>query len=33
MQRLAKPSGKRGRSPTFSDAEIPFCLSIKCLFG
>jgi hypothetical protein len=29
MQWLGKPSGKRGRSPPFSD----FCLSIKCLFG
>ncbi|MBB4845138.1 hypothetical protein HNP55_003684 [Paucibacter oligotrophus] len=27
----AKPSGKRGRSQTFSDAAIRFCLSIKCL--
>lgn len=33
MQWLATPSGKRGRSPTFSDAAIEFCLSIKCLFG
>ena len=33
MQWLATPSGKRGRSPTFSDAAIQFCLSIKCLFG
>ena len=33
MQWLGKPSGKRGRSPTFSDAAIQFCLSIKCLFG
>lgn len=32
MQWLAAPSGKRGRSPTFSDAAIQFCLSIKCLF-
>ena len=29
----AVPSGKRGRSQTFSDAAIQFCLSIKCLFG
>ncbi len=27
------PSGERGRSPTFSDAAIQFCLSIKCLLG
>lgn len=33
MQWLAAPSGKRGRSQTFSDAAIQFCLSIKCLFG
>ena len=28
-----QPSGKRGRSQTFSDAAIQFCLSIKCLFN
>lgn len=33
MQWLGTASGKRGRSPTFSDAAIQFCLSIKCLFG
>ena len=33
MQWLGTPSGKRGRSPKFSDAAIQFCLSIKCLFG
>lgn len=33
MQWLGKPNGKRGRSPTFSDAAIQFCLSMKCLFG
>ena len=33
MQWLAEPNGKRGRNPTFSDAAIQFCLSIKCLFG
>lgn len=33
MQWLASPSGKRGRSRTFSDAAIQFCLTIKCLFG
>lgn len=26
------PLGKRGRTPTFSDAAIQFCLTIKCLF-
>ena len=33
MQWLGAPSGKRGRSQTFSDAAIQFCLSIKGLFG
>jgi len=33
MAWFAAPTGKRGRSPTFSDAAIQFCLSIKCLFG
>lgn len=33
MQWHAGASGKRGRQPTFSDAAIQFCLSIKCLFG
>lgn len=33
MQWLASPSGKRGRSSTFLDAAIQFCLTIKCLFG
>ncbi len=33
MQWLAAPTGKRGRSPTFPDAAIKFCLTIKCLFG
>ena len=33
MQWLAAPGGKRGRNPTFSDAAIQFCLSIKCLFA
>lgn len=27
------PVGKRGRTPTFSDAAIQFCLTIKCLFN
>jgi hypothetical protein len=29
----AEPSGKRGRSRTFSDAAIPTCLTMKVLFG
>ena len=33
MQGLAKPHGKRGRNPVFSDAAIQFFLSLKCLFG
>ncbi|NDV12982.1 IS5 family transposase [Crenobacter caeni] len=33
LQWQAEPSGKPGRSATFSDAAIQFCLSIKCLFG
>ena len=33
MQWHAPATGKRGRQPTFSDAAIQFCLSIKCLFG
>lgn len=33
MQWFAPPTGKRGRHPTFSDAAIQFCLSIKCLLG
>jgi hypothetical protein len=32
MQWFASPTGKRGRTPTLSDAAIQFCLSIKCLF-
>ena len=32
LQWLAPPTGKRGRSQTFSDAAIQFCLTIKCLF-
>ena len=27
------PSGNRRRTPTFSDAAIQFCLTIKCLFN
>ena len=33
MQWLARPSGKRGRQQTFSDASIQFCLSLKCLLN
>ena len=33
MQWRAPASGKRGRSQTFSDAAIQFCLTIKCLFS
>ena len=29
----AKPTGKRGRQPTYSDAAIQTCLSMKVLFG
>ena len=30
---VAAASGKRGRSPKFSDAAIQFCLTIENLFG
>ena len=30
---LEPATGRRGRQPTFSDAAIQFCLTIKCLFG
>ena len=33
MKWHGRPSGRRGRSPTFSDEAIQFCLSIKCLFN
>jgi hypothetical protein len=33
MPWYAPASGKRGRQRIFSDAAIPFCLSIKCLFN
>ncbi|MFT7402156.1 MAG: hypothetical protein ACI83N_001756, partial [Hydrogenophaga sp.] len=33
MPWYAPASGKRGRQRIFSEAAIPFCLSIKCLFG
>lgn len=33
MQWYATPSTKPGRSKTFSDAAIQFCLTVKCLFN
>ena len=33
MQCFPLPTGKRSCGPTFSDAAIQLCLSIKCLFG
>ena len=33
MSWFAAASGKRGRSPQFSDAAIQLCLTIKNLFG
>jgi len=33
MAWVAAGSGKRGRSPKFSDAAIQFCLTLKNLFG
>lgn len=33
MSWFAAASGKRGRSPKFSDAAIEFCLTLKNLFG
>ena len=33
MRWWAEPTGKRGRGKRFSDAAIPFCLSIQCLFN
>ncbi len=33
LQWSGMASGKRGRTPTFSDAAIQFCLTIKGLFG
>lgn len=33
MRWFAAPSGKRGRSPKFSDTAIQFCLTIKNLFA
>jgi len=33
MNWQAPATGRRGRQPTFSDAAIQFCFTIKCLFG
>ena len=33
MAWFAAGSGKRGRSPKFSDAAIQFCVTLKSLFG
>ena len=33
MKWVAEPSGKRGRSRTFSDAAVQTCLTMKVLFG
>jgi hypothetical protein len=33
MEWAGAPSGKRGRSPSFSDAAVQFCLMIKNLYG
>ena len=33
MTWVAPTTGKRGRSPTFTDAAIQFCLTVKALFG
>lgn len=33
MNWQAHATGKRRLQPTFSDAAIQFCLTIKCLFG
>lgn len=33
MNWLAPATGKRGHQPTFADAAIQFCLTIKYLFG
>jgi hypothetical protein len=33
MNWQAPATGRRGRQPTFSDAAIQFCLTIKCLFS
>ena len=33
MQWFAQPSAKPGRSQTYSDATIQFCLTVKCLFN
>lgn len=33
MVRRPPPTGKRGRQPSFSDAAIQTCLTMKVLFG
>jgi len=33
MAWAAKPTGKRGRQPVYSDAAVQTCLTIKVLFG
>jgi len=33
MEGHGQPNGKRGRSQTFNDKAIQFCLSTKCLFN
>lgn len=33
MEWVGEPNGKRGRSPSFSDAAIQFCLMLKNLYG
>jgi hypothetical protein len=33
MAWAAKPTGKRGRQPVYSDAAVQTCLTMKVLFG
>jgi hypothetical protein len=33
MAWVAKPSGKRGLQPVYSDVAVPPCLTMKFLFG
>ena len=33
MAWAAKPTGKRGRQPIYSDAAVQTCLTMKVLFG
>jgi Transposase DDE domain len=33
MAWAAKPTGKRGRQPVYSDAAVQTCLTMKILFG